>query len=177
MLDLLSNFGASGLGSLGLSLSAFLIQLGTFIIALLVLRKWAFKPIMKVLNERRLTIEKGVSLGEQMEKDKAELEAKISHALNETRAQADKILSDASSSAKQMVREAEEQAKLKAEAILKEAAERGVSETKRAWHKLEGQLASLVTDATEAVVETKLDPKKDSELINKALKERGEQAA
>ncbi len=173
MIHFVSHFASSsGLGALGLSLSAFLIQLATFVIALLILRKWAFKPIMKVLNERRATIEKGVSLGEQMEKEKAELEDKINDSLRDTRVKADKILADASSSAKQMVRDAEDQAKVKAEAIVKEALERGEAETKRAWRKLEGQLASLVTDATEAVVEQKLDQTKDAELINRTLKER-----
>ncbi|MGH7234436.1 MAG: F0F1 ATP synthase subunit B [Candidatus Saccharimonadales bacterium] len=173
MFSLVQNFGSStGLGALGLSASAFVIQLITFIIALLVLRKWAFKPIMKILNERREAIEKGVSLGELMQKEKDELEAKVNHTLTQTRQKADKILSDATSTARQMVRDAEDQARTKAEGIVKDGAERGVLETKRAWRKLEGQLAGLVTDATEAVIGEKVDQSKDSELINRALKER-----
>ena len=169
---LLTHFGSSsGLGALGLSLSSFLIQLGTFTIALLVLRKWAFKPIMKILNDRREAIDKGVTLGEQMEREKAELEAKVADTLTNMRVTADKIIADANSAARQMVHEAEEAAKTKASGIVKEAAMRGELETKRAWRKLEGQLASLVTDATEAVVGEKVDASKDSDLINRALKD------
>ncbi len=172
MIGLAQNFGSStGLGALGLSASAFVIQLVTFIIALLVLRKWAFKPIMKVLNERREAIEKGVSLGEQMQREKDELETKVNHTLTQTRQKADKILADASATARQMVHEAEDQARAKAEVIIKDASERGLLETKRAWRKLEGQLTGLVTDATEAVIGEKVDSAKDSELINRALKE------
>ena len=172
MQTLVTHFGSSsGLGALGLSLSSFLIQLGTFIIALLVLRKWAFKPIMKVLNDRRDAIEKGVTLGEQMEREKAELEAKVAATLTKTRVQADKIIADANTTARQMVHDAEEAARNKAGGIVKEATARGEFETKRAWRKLEGQLASLVTDATEAVVGEKVDQNKDSALINRALKE------
>ncbi len=172
MIGLVQNFGSStGLGALGLSASAFVIQLITFVIALLILRKWAFKPIMKVLNERREAIEKGVTLGEQMQKEKDELEAKVNHTLTQTRQKADKILSEASATARQMVHEAEDQARVKAEVIIKDAADRGLLETKRAWRKLEGQLTGLVTDATEAVIGEKVDSSKDSELINRALKE------
>lgn len=173
MFSLTQIFGSSstGLGALGLSASAFVIQLITFVIALLVLRKWAFKPIMKILNERRAAIEKGVTLGEQMEKEKNELEAKVGQTLTETRAQADKIIAEANATARQMVHEAEELARNKADTLLKEAEARGVQETKRAWRKLEGQLADLVSDATAAVVGEKVDSTKDSELINRALKE------
>ena len=165
-------FGSSsGLGSLGLSASGFLIQLITFIIAILVLRKWAFKPIMKVMNERRQAIEKGVTLGEQMEKEKAALEEKVSQTLHETRRQADKIISDARDSAKQMVREAEDQARVKAAAIAKDAEAKGDEMVQRAWRKMEGQFASLVAGATEAVVGEKVDAKKDASIIDKAIKE------
>ena len=77
-LSLLNNFGdsSSGLGALGINASAFVIQLITFILVFLVLRQWAFKPILKILNERRETIEKGVKLGQEMAEEKKLLEAR-----------------------------------------------------------------------------------------------------
>ncbi|HVI60742.1 MAG TPA: ATP synthase F0 subunit B, partial [Candidatus Saccharimonadales bacterium] len=65
---------ASGLGALGFDPKAFLIQLTTFVLAYLVLRRFAFGPITKLLDERRETIERGVKLGEDMQKEKAVLE-------------------------------------------------------------------------------------------------------
>ena len=73
MLQTVTYFGAdtsSGIGALGVSASSFAIQLVTFVLAYLVLRKFAFKPILKVLEERRQTIESGVRLGEEMQKEK-----------------------------------------------------------------------------------------------------------
>ena len=106
---LLTNFGdnSSGLGALGVSGSAFIIQLITFVLAFLVLQKYAFKPILKIMNERRETIESGVELGEKMRKDQVELDKKISTELNEARAKADKILSEAEENARDTVRAAE----------------------------------------------------------------------
>ncbi|MCL4357728.1 F0F1 ATP synthase subunit B [Patescibacteria group bacterium] len=171
--DLLTHFGSSsgGASALGISLSGFIVQLITFIIAILILRRWAFKPIMKVLKERREVIEKGVTLGEQMEKEKAELEARVAKTLHETRAKADQIITEAQASARQVIRDAEDQARDKAVILLKDAKARSESEVKRAWHELEGQVAGLVTDATEAVIGEKVDAAKDSELVSRAVKE------
>ncbi len=168
------NFGdsSSGLGALGVDGQAFLIQLITFILAFLVLQRWAFGPILKVLRERRETIESGVKLGEQMQKDKAELEAKVEKTLHETRQQADAIIGGAQDTARQTVREAEDKAREKAAGILKDAEERIAQDTARARQKLEKDLVGLISDATEAIIDEKVDAKKDAQLIDRALKER-----
>lgn len=174
MLSLLTQFGdsSSGLGALGLNGQTFLIQLVTFIIALLVLRQWAFKPILKVMNERREAIEKGVQLGQQMEKEKVELEGKVEKALHEARQQADTIIAGAQDSARQIVREAEDKAREKATLVLQEADANIVQNTARARQALEKELIGLVSDATEAIIDEKIDAKKDAELIERTIRER-----
>lgn len=163
---------SSGIGALGVSGQAFVIQLITFVLAYLVLRKFAFGPIIKVLRERRETIEKGVKLGEQMQKAQEELEAKVDKTLHEAREQADGIIAGAQDSGRQAVAEAEEKARAKAESILKEAEDRIVQDTTRARQKLESEMVALISDATESIIHEKVDAKKDSELIDRALKER-----
>jgi len=163
---------SSGLGALGVDGQAFVIQLITFALAFLVLRRWAFGPILKVLRERRETIESGVKLGEQMQKDKADLEAKVEKTMHETRQQADTIIGSAQDTARQTVREAEDKARDKAAGILKDAEERIAQDTARARQKLEKDLVGLISDATEAIIDEKVDAKKDAQLIDRALKER-----
>lgn len=174
MINLFTQFGEasqSGIGALGFNGRAFIIQLVTFILVFLVLRRYAFKPILKVLSERRETIEKGVKLGEQMQKEQAELEKKVTKALHEARRQADDILASADAAARQSAQQAEEKARTKAEGILTSAEDRIKQETSQARQKLEKELAGLVAEATEAVIDEKMDAKKDSEIINRALKE------
>ncbi len=173
MLGLLTQFASSsGIGALGLNLQSFLIQLGTFIIAFLALRQWAFKPILKVLRERRETIDKGVELGQQMQKEKDELEAKVTETLHKARQQADEIVSAARSDARQAAQAAEEDARVKAKSIVDEASARIKQDTESARRKLGGELAGLVSDATEAIIHEKVDAKKDAGLIERALKGR-----
>ena len=175
---LLTNFAASeaeGIGTFGISVSALLIQLVTFLIIFLVLKKYAFQPILKVLQERRTTIESGITLGEEMQKERAELEKKIEAALAQATKEADSIVSSAEDSAKVTIREAEERAKAKAADVLKAAENRITQDTAKARQALEKEVAHLVAETTEAIIHEKLDTKKDAELIQRALK--GSQAA
>lgn len=170
----MTQFGdsSSGIGALGLNLTSFLIQLGTFIIAFLVLRKWAFQPILKILNERRETIEQGVSLGEKMKKEHEQMAQKVAEALREARVEADKVIADASERGRQIVADAEVKAKQKADSIIASAEERIDQDVKLARSNLEKELIGLVAEATEAIIDEKVDAKKDASLIDKALRGR-----
>jgi F-type H+-transporting ATPase subunit b len=170
----LTQFGdsSSGIGALGIDAKALVIQVITFLLVIWVLQRWAFKPIVKIMERRRETIEKGVELGQQMQKDKEELEAKVAKALHEARTQADEIVSSARTQARQVVQEAEDDARVKAEAIVAEADSRIKQGTDRARRKLETELVGLVADATEAIIDEKIDARKDAGLIERALKGR-----
>jgi F-type H+-transporting ATPase subunit b len=170
-----TQFGAensSGIGALGIDGKAFVIQLVTFLLAFWVLQRFAFKPILKVMEDRRKTIESGVTLGEEMRQKQAELDAKIEDALHKARLDADKIIADAQEAAKLAGADIEAKTQKKIQAMLAEADERIVQDTKRARKALEGELANLVAEATEAIIDEKVDAKKDAVLIDKALKGR-----
>ena len=129
---------SSGLASLGIDGKAFIIQLVTFLLVLWVLKRWAFGPIVKLMDQRRKTIEDGVSLGEQMRKDKAELEGQVAKTLREARVKGDSLVADAQDEARDVIHEAEAKAQEKAEIILNEAKERTKQEVARARKQLEG---------------------------------------
>ena len=117
MLSAFGQFATSsgGLGALGLNVSSFVVQLITFIIALLVLKRWAFKPILKIMKERQETIEKGVKLGEEMKKERQELAQKVTEEISKARQKADTILTEATEEAKEATRKAETEALNKAD--------------------------------------------------------------
>lgn len=171
---LILNFAdsSSGIGALGFSGVDFLVQLITFLLAFLVLRRYAFKPIIKVMRERRETIDRGVNLGEQLEKEKEDLDSKVEELLAKARTEADQIISSAEEAARQTVRAAETTARDKADGIVSDAQTRIEQEAKRVRAKLEEEIVDLISDATEAIIEEKVDAKKDAQLINRVLKER-----
>lgn len=173
-ITLMKHFGddSSVFGALGISGQAFLIQLATFLVAFLVLRRWAFKPVLKMLDERRKRIEDGLKLGEQMEADKAKLDEDVARALHRARAEADGIISAADTAAKQTVQNAEDTAQKRADAITADAHEQIAQATRRERKRLEKELVGLVSEVSEAVIHEKVDSQKDAALIDRALKER-----
>lgn len=163
---------SSGIGALGIDGKAFIIQLVTFGLAFWVLQHFAFKPIVKLMDERRKTIEQGVKLGEKMRQEEAAMEAKVETTLHKARQEADSIIAAAQESGSQAVREAEDKARGKAAVILEEAETRIAQETARARKGLEKELVNLISEATEAIIDEKVDAQKDVQLIERALKER-----
>ncbi|HEX8227116.1 MAG TPA: F0F1 ATP synthase subunit B [Candidatus Saccharimonadales bacterium] len=160
----------SGIGALGINGQALLIQLVTFLLAYFVLRRFAFQPILNVLRERRELIEKGVKLGEDMQREKAELDSKVTATLQDARRQADGIVAVANDAARDTQRDAEEKARQKAENILTDAHSRAEQDIVRMRGQLQSELVTLVSDATEAIIDEKVDAKKDASLIDRALK-------
>lgn len=162
---------SSGIGALGIDGKALVIQLVTFVLAFWVLQHWAFKPIVKMMDRRRETIEKGVKLGEQMQKEQVELEQKVAKALHDARKQADDIIAAAHEQGRQAIADAEEKARTKAEGIVAAAEDRVQQDVRRARKQLEAEVVGLISEATEAIIDEKVDAKKDAALIDKALKE------
>ncbi len=177
MYPLLTHFGegASGPAALGISGQAFLIQIITFLVVFLVLKKWAFKPIIKMLNARRDVIENGVTLGEKMRAEEAKLEEKVAQKLHEVRKQADQLIADAETEGKQKVQAAEDTAQKRAEGIIREAESQIKQASERERKRLEKELIGLVSEVSEAIIGEKVDATKDAALIDKALK--GQKAA
>ena len=165
----------SPLTALGVDPRSFLFQLITFFLIFLLLKKFAFKPISKKLAERRNVIEDGVKMGLRMEKEKAKLDAEIAQVMRDARTEADKIIGNGQKEAREIIREAEKVGQRKVDTMLIDAEARIKEETEQAKRKLEKEIVGLVSEATETIVEEKVDSSKDAKLIDKAL--RGHKAA
>lgn len=165
---------ASGISALGVSPSAFIIQLLTFVIVFLLLKKFAFGPITKLLIQRRQVIDDGVRMGIKMEKMRSKLDEDIAQTMKDARHEADQIIAGAHKEAREIMRDAEKSAQKKIDTMLEEGEARVREEAAQARKQIEKELVSLVSEATEAVVGVKVDDKRDAELVKKALK--GQQA-
>jgi len=157
-------------GILGLSLQAFVIQIVTFILVFLLLKKFAFDRIVKMLDKRYIIVEKGVRHGLEMERERAKLEKETAKIVREARHSADDIIGDAQKEAREKIRDAEKSAHKKTDVMLADAEVRINEELDQARRKLEKEIVGLVSEVTEAVVEEKIDAKKDADLIDKAIK-------
>ncbi len=157
-------------GILGFSVQAFIIQIVTFILVFALLKKFAFNKIVALLDKRHKVIDEGVRHGQQMQREREKFEQETSKIAKQARQGADEIIADAQKEARDIIREAEKAAHKKSEIMLKDAEARIGEEVEQARRKLEKDVAELVSEATEAVVEEKVDAKKDADLIDKAIK-------
>lgn len=162
--------GSSGFGALGIDFKAFLIQLITFVLVFLILRKYVFGRVVKLLDDRQKTIEEGVKLTADMNVARDKLQEEMTQSRQKARSEADKLLADAHEQAGATLKEAEDAAQRKVDAIMADAHKRIEEETHRARRKLEKDMVEMVIAATEIVAKEKIDPKKDHELIDKALR-------
>ncbi len=163
---------ASPLAALGVDARSLVFQLITFLQVFLVLKKFAFKPITKMLVERRKVIEDGVKMGQRMEKEKAKLDAEVVQVMRDARIEADKIIGNGQKEAREIIREAEKVGQRKVDTMLADAEARINEESEQAKRRLEKEIVGLVSEATEAIVEEKVDLIKDAKIIDKALKGR-----
>ncbi|MBA3758625.1 F0F1 ATP synthase subunit B [Candidatus Saccharibacteria bacterium] len=161
---------ATGIGALGISPGAFVIQLITFVLVFLLMKKFAFQPIVNLLQERHKTIDDGVRMGLRMEKEKEKLDEQVAKAMRDARHEADQIIAAAHKDARQVVRDAEKAAVVKADRILEDAEVRIHEESAHARRNLESELVGLVSEATETIIGEKVDKVADAELVKRAMK-------
>lgn len=164
---------AGGIAALGVDVKALILQILTFVIVFLLLKKYALGKIIAALEKRQQTINQGVELGQEMQEEKEKLAQQVAKALQAARIEADKIIADAHKSASTILQDADLAATRKTAAMLKDAEGRIEENMKRAKRELEHEVASLVADAAAALLEEKLDAKKDASLIERALKKVG----
>jgi F-type H+-transporting ATPase subunit b len=166
-----TNEPASGLGAFNINLKSFLFQLATFVIVLLVLRRWVFPKLTATIESRRKTLEDSLVKAKQTEETLSRAEQKASKIVQAAREQADSALSDATAQAKEIVSKAEDTAEAQAKKLLDEAKERLEHEHLKLQEELKGELTDLVITTTEKVLNQKVNQNEDRRLVENAIKE------
>lgn len=161
----------SGLGAFHINLKSFLFQLVTFLIVLLIFRRWILPPILKTLEDRRKTVEQSLEHAKQTEATLAKAEERAQAVLHKAREQADRAMADANAQAKEVITKAESTADAQAQRIIKATEERLGQERQKLHDQLKDELGDMVVLTTEKVLRRKIDESEDRRLIEESLKE------
>ena len=154
------------------SLGLFFWQLLLFVALLLLLKKFAWKPILDAVNERETSIKDSLSAAQKARDEMQAVQADNKRILKEARAERDALLSEAKKASTQMINQAKEDAKLEAEKITAQAQEMIQNEKKAAINELKNQVAQLSVDIAEKVLQTELKDKAAQEkLVEELVKE------
>ena len=160
-----------GIAALGIDGWSILAQAVTFLVLFIIIKKFALDKIVGTLEARRKKIDDGVLLGLEMEKEKSALDEKVEELLQAARVEADKIIAGGQQDAADIIAKAEEAARRQADALIAGAHARIDDDLEKAKTQLKKDMVELVSQATEVIIDEKVDARKDARLIERALEE------
>jgi F-type H+-transporting ATPase subunit b len=142
-----------------------------FLVALFVLRKWAWPAITAALDKRQRMIEDSIEAAERARAEAAELLEEYRARLREARAQAEEIVARARKAAEAHERESLEEARRKREELMEQTRRDIEAETRRAIQEIRAEVADLTILATEKVTRKALTQEDQKRLVEEALRE------
>jgi F-type H+-transporting ATPase subunit b len=140
-----------------------------FLITLFVLKRYAFGPIQKMLDERREQIRRSIEEAENSRDEARKLLEEHRALMNQARSDAEGILAEARRTADAMGQRMREETEVERQRRLEETRREIVAETARALEQIRSEVADLTLEATSIVVGKKLDSARDRELITEAI--------
>lgn len=157
------------LSNLGVDWRLFLAQAVNFLILLFVLKRFAYTPMLRFLDERSTKIEKGLKDAEAANKRLEEAQKEQKSILTEAQKEARTIVEEAVLVAKR--RDTEQLEKTKGEiAKMLEMSQKSITlEKEKMLREAKAELGSLVVMATEKIAGVKIDATKDNELIRETV--------
>lgn len=149
----------------------FFSQVVSFVIVALLLRRFAYKPILAVLEERRKQIEQAQLNAGKVQQQLAEAEQRYAEILAKANEQAQKMIDEARKSAGHLADRKEQEAIAAAEQILAKAREASQLEHERTMAQLKRELGRLVVDTTAKVTGKVLTPEDQRRLQDEAARQ------
>lgn len=141
-------------------------QIINFLILVALFKAFAYKPLMKALEERRIRIAENIEAAEKNKLAAEELRKEYQANLAEARIQAQAIVEKATKQAEVNAEEILEQAKVESARILKAAQEEIVREQERALESMRKEVVSLSVLAAGKIIATNMDAEANDKLVN-----------
>src|SRR5213595_3387091 len=149
----------------------FLSQVISFCIVAFLLQRFAYKPILAVLEERRRKIEEGQINAEKIKKELAEAEKRYQEILAKANADAQRMIDEARESSAHLAERKQQEAVAAAEQIVAKAKEAAALEHERQMQTLKRELGRLVVDTTAKVTGKVLTPEDQKRLQEEAARQ------
>ena len=155
------------------SIGLFFWQLVLFIGLVLLLRKFAWKPILDSVNDREEGIKNALDSAEKAKLEMQNLQADNQKLLKEARAERETMLKEARDIKNKMIEDAKGEAQTQANKMIAQAQAAIESEKTAAMAELKNHVAGLSLEIAEKVVRTELSNKdKQLQLVETMLAEK-----
>jgi len=160
-----------GLAALGISLPTLVAQVINFIVLFGLLYLVAYKPLMRMLDERSRKIKESAEQADKVKEQAARTEAEIKKQLEAAGKEGQAAIARAAQAGEEVKQKALQDAKQQAEVLLSRARADIQQERDAAVNELRKEFADLTVMAAEKVIDRSLDKKAHRQLIDKVLEE------
>lgn len=149
------------------ALGLFVWTLVAFIIVFLILKKFAWKPILNMLSERETGIAHSIAAAEKVKVEMSEMKAENERLLQTAREERSSMLKEAKEAKDRIINEAKEQAKLEANKIMEEARFQIENKKNAALTEVKNEIGNMAVAVAEKMLRKELDPaQKQADYIN-----------
>ncbi|MFC4545014.1 F0F1 ATP synthase subunit B [Paenactinomyces guangxiensis] len=154
-------------------LGTMLSQLVIFIILMLLVSKFALRPILGTMKKRQSHIENQISEAEKNREDAIKLVEEQKEALNKARLEAKEMIERAKSQKEREAEEIIQKAQERAERMIQEATTEIQREKEKALADLRDEIGALSVQLASKMLEQELDQKGQSKLVDRYLEQVG----
>ena len=151
-----------------------IVTLVTFVILIILLKKFAWGPLKEVMDKRERDINKDIDDAEQAKINAQKLEEENRKTLKETQDEVQKILDDAKIQARKQHEETTHEANEKANGMIETAQSEINSQKERAISDINNQVSELSVLIASKVLRKEISEQDQKELVEKYLKEAGD---
>ena len=144
------------------------------LILFLVLKHFLFKPVNKILDERKQNVEETYRQADEKLTEAARLESEYTEKLANAKAESAEIVKNATKRAQTRSDEIIAEAKKEASSLIVKANADIEKEKKRAVNQIKDEISDIALAVAEKVVEKEIDPKDHERLIESFISELGE---
>jgi F-type H+-transporting ATPase subunit b len=148
-----------------------LAQVASFLIVCFILYRFAYRPVLKMLEARRQQIAQGLANAEQIKAQLARSEAQRQEVMVQANAQATRFIEEARVAASRLREQETQKAIAAAEQIMAKAREAAAQDYARMLAELKREVGRLVVEATAKVAGKILTPEDQKRLAEETVKE------
>jgi F-type H+-transporting ATPase subunit b len=160
-----------GLSGLGINVPTLLAQIVNVVILLVVLYFVAYKPVMRMLDERSKRIKDSMEEADAIKEQAVRAEEEVKKQLAAASKEGRKRIDQSVKAGEEIREKAKQGARQEAEALIARAREEIKRERDEAISELRKEVADLTIAAAEKVIDRSLDKKAHRDLIDKVLEE------
>jgi F-type H+-transporting ATPase subunit b len=155
---------------LGIDYRLIIAQVVNFVLLLVVLQRLAYKPVLKMLNDRTEKIEKSLKQAQKIEEElKNTEETKIAE-IKKAKEEAQKIIKEAQDIAEKKSLEALERTKLKTKEIVENAKQEIRFEKEKSVTEAKKEIADVSILIAKKIIGGNIDKNKEKDLIDNVLR-------